>query len=120
MKIRTTTTITRAELDTIKMVEAALADQFGELVQQNWTKEEVDLTVRVKSKLQYLQYTTRLRDDLELEYTLEIDPSVMEHIADIVATIAEAAGPMLRAGKKTSRLMELLSEDEETSVDRHW
>jgi hypothetical protein len=117
MKINTTITMTRAELDILDEIQGTIADQFGKLAavdrlgEKNFTME-----VKATSKLQAVLYRLRLKDELEVEYRVDTDVALLRHMADIITTAAEAAGPLMRTGSKVAELNKQL-EDMEVSVE---
>jgi len=116
MKMKASMVMTRREMSSIEELNGKILDAMGMLKDEQ--KPFTYFNLRIKSKLQHLLYRVRWTDELEIEYDLEIDQSVVEMYTDIVSTGVDAIEPIMKAARKMGQFQEKIETDlEEADVN---
>ena len=116
MKMKASMVMTRREMSSIEQLNGKILDAMGMLKDEQ--KPFTYFNLRIKSKLQHLLYRVRWSDELEIEYDVEIDQSVVEMYTDIVSTGVDAIEPIMKAARKMGQFQEKIETDlEEANVD---
>ena len=101
--------LTRREMSSIEQLNGKILDAMGMLKDEQ--KPFTYLDLKIKSKLQHLLYRVRWTDELEIEYDLEIDQSIVEMYTDTVSTGVDAIEPIMKAAKKMGQFQEKIETD---------
>lgn len=116
MKMKASISLTRREMSSIEQLNGKILDAMGMLKDEQ--KPFTYFNLRIKSKLQHLLYRVRWSDELEIEYDVEIDQSVVEMYTDIVSTGVDAIEPIMKAARKMGQFQEKIETDlEEANVN---
>ena len=116
MKMKASISLSRREMSSIEELNGKILDAMGMLKDEQ--KPFTYFNLRIKSKLQHLLYRVRWSDELEIEYDVEIDQSVVEMYTDIVSTGVDAIEPIMKAARKMGQFQEKIETDlEEANVD---
>ena len=116
MKMKASMVMTRREMNSIEQLNGKILDAMGMLKDEQ--KPFTYFNLRIKSKLQHLLYRVRWSDELEIEYDVEIDQSVVEMYTDIVSTGVDAIEPIMKAARKMGQFQEKIETDlEEANVN---